>query len=212
MELKLLPSKLGSFPTQTWSYAGHIKLAQTHFLHLSSSSRCALVKDCTAEQLQKHASALESQTLMALATQMKANSLAKDVDLIEELIAKLKEEAAAKADHKQWCEHQLMQNNNKRNKNATESEKLMAETAEMNANIDSVAKTIQTLILEHRIPPRPWAATAQRTAEKIEKEATLAKAQASAGAVKSALVVLRNFCKSGASSANSCIDQRRCGF
>merc|ERR1719321_837008 len=57
--------------------------------------------------------------------------------MIKELIAKHKEEAAAEADHKQWCDQQLMENKNKRNKKTSESEKLMAEIDEMNANIDT---------------------------------------------------------------------------
>merc|ERR1719453_1869185 len=100
--------------------------------------------------------------------------------MIKALIAKLKEEAAAEADHKQWCDQQLMENKNKRNKKTTESEKLMAEIDEMNANIDTMTKAIGE-------------ATTQRTAEKTENEATIADAQAGAAAVKSALVVLRNF-------------------
>jgi hypothetical protein len=183
-----------SNPNVADSYAGHIKLVQTNFLQMTSSSRRALVKDRAAELLQKRASALKSKTLMALATEMKANPFAKVVDMIKELIAKLKEEAAAEADHKQWCDQQLMENKNKRNKKTSESEKLMAEIDEMNANIDTMTKTIQTLIQEQEdLTKAMGEATTQRTAEKTENEATIADAQAGAGAVKSALVVLRNF-------------------
>jgi len=183
-----------SNPNVADSYAGHIKLVQTNFLQMTSSSRRALVKDRAAELLEKRAAALKSKTLMALATQMKANPFAKVVDMIKELIAKLKEEAAAEADHKQWCDQQLMENKNKRNKKTSESEKLMAEIDEMNANIDTMAKTIQTLIQEQEdLTKAMGEATTQRTAEKTENEATIADAQAGAAAVKSALVVLRNF-------------------
>jgi len=183
-----------SNPNVADSYAGHIKLAQTNFLQMTSSSRRALVKDRAAELLQKRAAALKSKTLMALATQMKANPFAKVVDMIKELIAKLKEEAAAEADHKQWCDQQLMENKNKRNKKTSESEKLMAEIDEMNANIDTMAKTIQTLIQEQEdLTKAMGEATTQRTAEKTENKATIADAQAGSAAVKSALVVLRNF-------------------
>merc|ERR1719321_104187 len=114
--------------------------------------------------------------------------------MIKELIAKLKEEAAAEADHKQWCDQQLMENKHKRNKKTSESEKLMAEIDEMNANIDTMAKNIQTLIQEQEdLTKAMGEATTQRTAEKTENEATISDAQAGAAAVKSALVVLRNF-------------------
>merc|ERR1719215_949840 len=160
-----------SNPNVSASYAGHINMAQTNFLQMTSSSRRALIKDKAAAQLQKRASALKSQTLMTFASQMKANPFAKVVDMIKELIAKLKEEAAAEADHKQWCDQQLMDNKNKRNKKTTESEKLMAEIDEMNANIDTMAKTIQTLIQEQEdLTKAMGEATTQRTAEKTENE------------------------------------------
>jgi len=183
-----------SNPNVSASYAGHINMAQTNFLQMTSSTRRALVKDKAAALLQKRALALKSKTLMALVSEMKANPFAKVVDMIEALIAKLKEEAAAEADHKQWCDQQLMENKNKRNKKTTESEKLMAEIDEMNANIDTMTKTIQTLIQEQEdLTKAMGEATSQRVAEKTENEATIADAQAGAGAVRSALVVLRNF-------------------
>merc|ERR1719181_1543753 len=114
--------------------------------------------------------------------------------MIKELIAKLKEEAAAEADHKQWCDQQLHENKNKRNKKTSESEKLMAEIDEMNANIDTMAKNIQTLIQEQEdLTKAMGEATTQRTAEKTENKAAIADAQAGAAAVKSTVVVLRNF-------------------
>merc|ERR1711957_273929 len=72
--------------------------------------------------------------------------------------------------------------------------KLMAEIDEMNANIDTMTKTIQTLIQEQEdLTKAMGEATTQRIAEKTENTATIADAQAGSGAVKSALVVLRNF-------------------
>jgi len=183
-----------SSPNVSASYAGHINLAQTNFLQMTSSSRRALVKDRAAALLQKRALALKSATLLKLVAEMKANPFAKVVGMIEDLIAKLKEEAAAEADHKQWCDQQLMENKHKRNKKTTESEKLMAEIDEMNANIDTMTKNIQTLIQEQEdLTKAMGEATTQRIAEKTENTATIADAQAGSGAVKSALVVLRNF-------------------
>merc|ERR1719440_1002593 len=57
-----------------------------------------------------------------------------------------------------------------------------------------MAKTIQTLIQEQEdLTKAMQEATTQRTAEKTENKATISDAQAGAAAVKSALVVLRNF-------------------
>jgi len=183
-----------SSPNVADSYAGHIKLAQTNFLQMASSSRRVLVKQRASDFLKQRASALNSKTLAVLATEVAANPFAKVVDMIKTLIAKLKEEAAAEADHKQWCDQQLMENKNKRNKKTTESEKLMAEIDEYNSNIDTMAKTIQTLIQEQEdLTKAMGEATTNRVAEKAENEATIADAQAGAGAVRQALVVLRNF-------------------
>jgi len=184
-----------SSPNVADSYAGHVKLAQVpNFLQMKSSSRRVLVKDRATIYLQKRAASLKSKTLAALATEMAANPFAKVVDMIKTLIAKLKEEAAAEADHKAWCDQQLNENKHKRNKKTTESEKLMAEIDEFNANIDTMAKKIQTLIQEQEdLTKAMGEATSQRIAEKAENEAAIADAQAGAGAVRTALVVLRNF-------------------
>jgi len=183
-----------SSPNVSASYAGHIKLTQTNFLQMASSSRRVMIKQRASDFLKMRASALKSKTLAALATQIAANPFAKVVDMINTLLAKLKEEAAAEADHKQWCDQQLHENKNKRNKKTTESEKLMAEIEEYNANIDTMAKKIQTLIQEQEdLTKAMGEATSNRVAEKSENEATIADASAGAGAVRQALVVLRNF-------------------
>merc|ERR1740117_1665298 len=66
-----------SSPNVSASYAGHINLAQTNFLQMTSSSRRALVKDRAAALLQKRATALKSATLLKLVAEMKANPFAK---------------------------------------------------------------------------------------------------------------------------------------
>jgi len=183
-----------SSPNVADSYAGHVKFVQTNFLQMASSSRRVLVKQRASDYLKKRAVALKSKTLAALATQIAANPFAKVVDMIKMLIAKLKEEAAAEADHKAWCDQQLNENKHKRNKKTTESEKLMAEIDGINSSIDTMAKKIQTLIQEQEdLTKAMGEATTQRVAEKAENEAAIADAQAGSGAVRQALVVLRNF-------------------
>merc|ERR1719174_850900 len=197
MELEAIAKAIEiiSNPNVADSYAGHVKLAQVpNFLQMRSSTRRVNAKDRAIEILQKRATALKSTTLANLVTDMKANPFVKIIDMIKDLIAKLKEEAAAEADHKAWCDKELMDNKHKRNKKTTESEKLMAEIEEMQAQIDTMAKEIQTLIQEQKdLTTAMGDATAQRTGEKQENEATIADCQAGANAVKSALVVLRNF-------------------
>merc|ERR1719498_2022279 len=114
--------------------------------------------------------------------------------MIKALLAKLKEEAAAEADHKAWCDKELKDNKMKRNKKTSQSEKLQAQIADIKANIDTMAKKIVTLAKEQEeLTKAMGEATQERNAEKAENEATIADAKAGAAAVKSALVVLRDF-------------------
>merc|ERR1719446_1650506 len=64
----------------------------------------------------------------------------------------------------------------------------------MTATIETMGEEIVTLIQEQKdLTSAMGEATADRNAEKAENKATIADAQAGAAAVKSALVVLRNF-------------------
>jgi len=55
----------------------------------------------------------------------------------------LKEEAAAEADHKAWCDEQLKANKLKRNKKTAQANELMAEIEGLTANIDEMGASIQ---------------------------------------------------------------------
>lgn len=171
MELEAIAKAIEiiSNPNVADSYAGHIKFAQVpNFLQLSTAQRRAVLKDKAMAILTQKARALNSKTLANLVAQMKANSFTKIIDMIKELIAKLKEEAAAEADHKAWCDKELMDNKHKRNKKTTESEKITAEIEEMTAQIDTMAKEIQTLIQEQEDLTKAMGdVTAQRTAERL---------------------------------------------
>jgi hypothetical protein len=184
-----------SAPNVADSYAGHINLAQQpSFLQTRSTSERVLAKTRVAEFLRKRARALSSETLAKAANEIAANPFTKVIDMIKSLLAKLKEEAAAEADHKAWCDKELKDNKNKRNKKTAQSEKLQAEIADINANIDTMAKKIVTLAKEQEeLTKAMGEATKDRNAEKAENEATIADAAAGSAAVKSALVVLRDF-------------------
>ena len=74
LELEALATatEIISNPNVSASYAGHINMAQTYFMQMTSSSRRALVKDKAAALLQKRATALKSQTLMTFASLINA--------------------------------------------------------------------------------------------------------------------------------------------
>jgi predicted nucleic acid-binding Zn-ribbon protein len=190
-----------SAPNVADSYAGHVNLVQKpSFLQTQSTSQRVLAKNRAAVLLKKRALALNSKTLSTLVTEISANPFAKVVDMIKSLLAKLKEEAAAEADHKAWCDKELKDNKNKRNKKTADSEKLMAEMEDLTAKIDSMSNKIATLLQEQDdLTKAMGEATSDRAAEKKENTATIADAAAGSEAVKSALVVLRDFYSTQAS-------------
>lgn len=184
-----------SSPNVADSYAGHVNLVQKpSFLQTQSTSQRVAIKQRAAELLRKRGRALSSKLLSTLATDVAANPFIKVVDMIKGLLAKLKEEAAAEADHKAWCDKELTDNKHKRNKKTAQSEKLQAEIEDLTATIATQAKKIVTLAKEQEdLTKAMGEATQERNAEKAENKATIADAIAGSTAVKSALVVLRDF-------------------
>jgi len=184
-----------SAPNVADSYAGNINLVQQpSFLQTRSTSERVLAKVRVAELLKKRARALSSDMLAKAAEEVAANPFSKVVDMIKSLLSKLKEEAAAEADHKAWCDKELKDNKMKRNKKTAQSEKLRAQIDDLKANIDTMAKKIVTLLKEQEdLTKAMGEATVDRNEEKAKNKAAIADAQAGSAAVKSALVVLRDF-------------------
>merc|ERR1719506_2465293 len=169
-----------SAPNVADSYAGHINLAQKpSFLQTQSTSQRVSAKNRAAVLLKKRALSLNSKTLSTLATEINANPFAKVVDMIKTLLAKLKEEAAAEADHKAWCDKELKDNKLKRNKKTAQSEKYMAAIEDLTAQIDGMAKKISTLAQEQEdLTGAMGDATKERLAEKKENLEAIADAKA----------------------------------
>merc|ERR1719387_2677665 len=114
--------------------------------------------------------------------------------MIEDLVTKLKEEAAAEAEHKAWCDEQLHDNKIKREKKTAKVNKLTSSIEGLTEDIASMAKKIQTLKAEQaELTLAMSKATAQRTAEKATNTDTMKDAQAGEAATKAALTVLKEF-------------------
>merc|ERR1719379_2698964 len=119
--------------------------------------------------------------------------------MIEDLIAKLKEEAAAEAEHKAWCDEQLHNNKLKRDKKTAKVEKLTAEIEVLTEKIASMAKKIAVLAKEQaELTKAMEEATAQRTEEKATNTEAMKDAAAGEEATKAALVILKEFYSSQA--------------
>merc|ERR1719221_856946 len=119
--------------------------------------------------------------------------------MIKALLARLKEEASAEAEHKAWCDEQLHNNKLKREKKTSRVNMLTADIVETTENIESMAGKIKTLAEEQAGLAKAMAeATEQRQKEKAENEDTIKDAEAGSEATKQALVILREFYSSQA--------------
>merc|ERR1719468_1454857 len=186
-------------PDVAGSYKEHINLSQTlghklSLLQTRSSKKRAAMRQAVADLLQKRAQTLDSKALSSLAAQVAASPFAKVIGMIEDLLTKLKEEANAEAQHKQWCDEELKANKLKRNKKATKVEELTAAIEELTGKIKETGSTISRLIAEQaELAKAVSEATAQREKEKEKNLDTIADAKAGKAAVEAALTVLRDF-------------------
>jgi len=191
-----------SDPTVAGSYKEHINLAQTKtsLLQVRSAKSRVVSRHRVAAFLQRKAQLLSSKALKSLAEQVETNPFDKVITMIEDLVAKLKEEAAAEAEHKAWCDEQLHNNKIKREKKTAKVNKLTAEIEMLTEQIASMAKKIATLAKEQaELTKAMEEATAQRTTEKATNTETMKDAAAGEEATKAALVILKEFYASQAS-------------
>jgi hypothetical protein len=188
-----------SSPEVADSYAGHVNaaMAQTQvvsLLQLGAAKRRSAAQRRAVEFLQKRAGALSSETLARFATEAAGNPFAKVIEMIKTLLEKLKEEAAAEAEHKAWCDEQLKENKLKRNKFTAAVNKLIAEIEVTAAKIADLGDSIDLLVKEQAELAKAMAeATVIREKEHAENTATIADSVAGQEAVKKALGILREF-------------------
>merc|ERR1719265_1465012 len=177
------------------SYSEHVNFAQTtSLLQVRSARARASARQEVASFLRKKAGKLSSEALRTLAEQVAANPFDKVVGMIKDLVAKLKEEAAAEAEHKAWCDEQLHDNKIKREKKTSKVNKLTATIEALAQDIASMGKKIQTLKEEQVEQTMAMSkATTVRTKEKATNADTMADAKAGEKAVKAALTVLKEF-------------------
>merc|ERR1719313_1998437 len=93
-----------------------VEARSASLLQIGSASARAGAKRRVSAYLKQKAAALSSSTLATLASQILGNPFAKVIEMIESLIARLKEEAEAEAAANAWCAEQLKKNKLKRNK------------------------------------------------------------------------------------------------
>jgi len=195
-----------SSPAVADSYSTHINLVQNDphqspaFVQLRLRGGASLMRLQQAVQqkaaafLSSRAKDLSSKVLRETAHQLAAGPFDKVIDMIKALLARLKEEAAAEAEHKAWCDQQLKDNKIKRDKKTAQVEKLAAEVEALAAAIAKMAEEIAVLAQEQEdLTKAMTKATEVRTKEKAENEATMADSEAGIQAIKKALVILHEF-------------------
>lgn len=189
-------------PVSADSYAKHVKaLLQTptvekavSFLQMGSKARRASKQASAMQFLTGRAKALNSRTLTSLAGQMADSPFAKVIEIIESLLERLQDQAASEATHKSYCDEELKKNKHKRDDLTSEAARLRAEADAKAIAVVEMAEEISQLSKEQAdLKAALVEATAVRTAEKEENEATIKDAKAGQVALKQALAVLTEF-------------------
>lgn len=179
------------------SYSKHINLAQSgrapSLVQLSRSGHRSQVQEA-ASLLNQRAKSLHSRTLASVAQQIATNPFAKVIGMIESMLAKLKEQAAAEKAHKEWCDEQLKANKLKRNKKTAKINMLSADIEDMTATSAQMGQTMAKLSKEQAELTKAMSeATEQREKEKADNLETIADSAAAIDAVSKALVILKDF-------------------
>merc|ERR1719253_587963 len=150
--------------------------------------------------LQNRAQKAESRLLARVASRITDGPFDKVKKMVEDLIAKLSQEAAEEADHKAWCDGELQSNKQTRDAKSEEvdyltarSDKLSAQIAGLNDEISAAQSALAK-------------ATAQRNKEHAENTEAIADAKAAIVAVREALKVLKEF-YAKASTATALVQQ-----
>jgi DNA repair exonuclease SbcCD ATPase subunit len=160
-----------------------------------------------AAYLKAQATKFNSRVLSALATRVEADPFKKVKKMVQDLITKLMEEAAAESDHKELCDTELSTNEQTRKEKTEAIETLHAEIDGLSAAIAKL--TEQTAHLQTSVQELDAAvakATEVRQTEKSKNTVTIKDAQDAQTAVEQALTVLKEF-YAKAAEATSLVQQ-----
>jgi len=142
---------------------------------------------------------LKSTLLVALATKMEADPLAKVKKLIQELIERLLTEAANEANQKGWCDKATADAEQKRKYSSEKVASLNAKMAKQEALIAKLSEEIKTLLADiAKLEDDQAKAKKDRKEESDENAATVVEAKAGLAAVNMAIDILDKFYKTSA--------------
>merc|ERR1719393_203053 len=147
-----------------------------------------------AAYLKAQATKFNSRILSALATHVEADPFKKVKKMIQDLIVKLMDEAAAESDHKEMCDTELATNEQTRKEKTEAIETLHAEIDGLSAAIAKLTEQITHLTTNvQELDAAVAKATEVRQTEKSKNTITIKDAQEAQTAVEQALTVLKDF-------------------
>jgi len=156
-------------------------------------------RDRVIAGLVEKAAQLKSPTLSLLAMKMGADPFLKVKELVQKLIERLVQEAAAESSKKGFCDTSMGKAKHNRDSNMDGVMTLNGEIKALEARRDTLEEDIATLTSElAELNDSLAKQTKLRTAEKAENMDTLDKAKAGLAAVKDAYAVLEAFYKGAA--------------
>merc|ERR1719155_222164 len=146
--------------------------------------------------LTRQASKLKSTALTTMVVKLRdaPSPFAKVKQMIEDLITRLEDEAAAEASQKEWCDKEMSETIAARDEAQREIEAKNAFLMEKRTLVDSLAEDISVLSTEIAdLQTAINKETALREKDQANNNQTLAEAQAGLEAVENAIEVLSNF-------------------
>merc|ERR1719265_971694 len=163
------------------------------FLQLKKDSP-DMAKQMIVSMLKGKGKELKSTLLVALATKMEADPLAKVKKLIQELIERLLTEAANEANQKGWCDKATADATDRRDTAADKASSLNARMAKLEANIATLTEETKTLVQEIAdLKAAVGDAKKMRKEEKEENKETVHEAEQGLEAAQLAIQVLERF-------------------
>lgn len=144
--------------------------------------------------LRSKAKELRSELLGKLADKVEADPFKKIKKLIEELIERLKQEAADEASHKGWCDEEMGKAKRTRSEKSEEILKLNTKLGSAEALRDKLTEQVDLLEKELKeLEAELEKQTKLRDDEKEENKSTIKEAEEARDAVKEAIKVLKEF-------------------
>jgi len=150
----------------------------------------------TASMLEMRSVALKSTILSAMSVSVRAGPFDKVIGMVRDMIAKLAEESAQEKELAEWCDNQLYDNEQTRDKHTKAACDLHTRINVGKAQIDQLESDIESLQQEIKsIDEEVSKSTEERNEERAENEKTIKESKEGIAAVQEATKVLEKFYK-----------------